>query len=524
MLKLSIRLTVCAVASAVVMSSAMAGLFPATAQAAVVPALGYDPATEMGSLSAITQIVGAQDLWAKGYTGKGVGVALIDTGVTRVPGLNNAGQVIDGPDLSFDSQSSALAHLDSFGHGTNMAGIIAGRDATATASAAGCTTCLNSSGYSDTTKFVGVAPDAHIINVKVGATDGAADVSQVIAAIDWVVQHKDDPGMNIKVLNLSFGTNVTQAYGTDPLAYAAEVAARNGIVVVAAAGNDGRTVPTLADPAYDPNILAVGADDPMGTLVRTDDTIPDFATHGTAQRGPDVIAPGSHVLSLSVPGSYVDTYYPGGVVGSRFQLGSGTSQATAVVSGVVALLRQEFPNANPQQIKAMLRLGAFRINANLLFSGTGIVNANATSVLASNATVYNALPTTSSGTPSTGTGTLEGSRGDSHVTNGKIQLTGEKDIFGKPFNAAKMATAEAGLTSWTGGTWNTSLWAGTGNATTGWSTVTWTGTDWGGTAWTGSRWKNMSWDGSRWKGTGWTGSRWRDASWSDALWSGSRWR
>jgi hypothetical protein len=213
----------------------------------------------LGSLSSVTRIIGAQDLWAAGYTGKGVDVALIDTGVAPVPGIDD--HIVNGPDLSFDYQSGAPAGIDAYGHGTHMAGIIAGRDADASASSAGCTTCLNSSGYSDTTKFVGVAPDARIVNVKVGAFNGATDVSQVIAAIDWVVQHRNENGMNIRVLNLSFGTDSQQSYTIDPLAYAAEVAWRRGIVVVAAAGNAGPNAGSLSDPAYDPTILAVGASD-----------------------------------------------------------------------------------------------------------------------------------------------------------------------------------------------------------------------------------------------------------------------
>ena len=485
--------------------------------------LGIDP-TETGSMSSISTMVGAQHQWADGYTGDGIGIALIDTGVTRVAGLSSGGKVIDGPDLSFDSQSPDLAHLDSFGHGTHMAGIIAGRDSDASASATSCTSCLNSSGYSDTTKFVGIAPDAKIINVKVGATDGATDVSQVIAAIDWVVQHKDDAGLNIKVLNLSFGTNTAQPYQVDPLALATEVAWDNGIVVVAAGGNDGLAVPTLANPAYSPRILAVGADDPIGTVTRTDDVIPAFATHGTEARGVDVIAPGVSVASLRVPGSYVDTYYPGGALGTRLQLASGTSQSTAVVSGVVALLRQRFPSATPQQIKGLLKLGAFRLNANLFFSGNGIVDANASAMLGSASFIFDKLPVTSDAVPSTGTGTLEGSRGDAHVVDGTVELRGERDIFGKTFDSKKMATAERSLTSWKGGVWNASTWTGTGSATTGWQPITWTVKNWAGSAWSGSRWRDMAWDGSRWRGAGWSGSRWRGASWSDATWSGSRWR
>ncbi|HEY4332479.1 MAG TPA: S8 family serine peptidase, partial [Ilumatobacteraceae bacterium] len=145
--------------------------------AAISPAAASGPGPnkiDTGSLSAIAQITGADDMWNSGYTGQGVGVAVIDTGVARVPGLDQTGKVIDGPDLSFDSQSPNLAHVDAFGHGTHVAGIIAGSDVAPGTSIKGCQTCTGKSPYTDTTKFEGIAPDAKIINVKVGAFDGAA--------------------------------------------------------------------------------------------------------------------------------------------------------------------------------------------------------------------------------------------------------------------------------------------------------------------------------------------------------------
>jgi serine protease AprX len=352
----------------------------------LVPSLGYDPMTDMGSLSAITRMVGAQQAWARGYTGQGVDVAVIDTGVARVPGLDATGKVVDGPDLSFDSPATATQGVDAFGHGTHMASIIAGRDAGVTSSASGCSTCLNSSGYSNTTKFVGVAPNARIVNVKVGAADGATDVSQVIAAIDWVTQHAKDPGFNIRVLNLSFGTESQQPYTVDPLAQAAEQAWKRGIVVVAAAGNDGRSTQSLASPAYDPYLLAVGAVDPKGTLSATDDVVASFAQHGTSNRPVDVVAPGVSVLGLRVPGSFVDTLSGNvGKVGTRFQRGSGTSEATAVVSGLAAVLVQKFPTATPDAIKALIKATATPLTqgqatstnpGTSLYSGNGIPNAD----------------------------------------------------------------------------------------------------------------------------------------------------
>ncbi|MGA9160047.1 MAG: S8 family serine peptidase, partial [Actinomycetota bacterium] len=187
----------------------------------------YDPATDVNSMNALTRYTGAVDWWNTGYTGAGVDVAVIDTGVSPVEGLATPGKVLNGPDLSIESQAPNLRYLDTFGHGTFMAGLIAGHDPELTVP------------YADAppSAYRGIAPDARIVSVKVGTADGGTDVSQVIAAIDWVVQHAQDPGLNIRVLNLSYGTNSTQVYTMDPLAFAAEQAWKHGIVVVASGGN-----------------------------------------------------------------------------------------------------------------------------------------------------------------------------------------------------------------------------------------------------------------------------------------------
>jgi serine protease AprX len=485
----------------------------------VLPSLGYDPA-DAGSSSSLTQLVGAQTAWAAGYTGAGVDVAVIDTGIAKVPGLDGAGQVIDGPDLSFDATGSPTPGVDEFGHGTMMASIIAGRDSTATPSATGCTTCLNGSGYSDTTKFVGVAPDARLINVKVGAADGACDVSQVIAAIDWVAQHAHDPGLNIKVLNLSFGTNSTQDYTVDPLAQAAEQAWKRGIVVVAAGGNDGAGVTNLADPAYDPYLLAVGGLDTVNTLAKGDDLVASFAQHGTTLRPVDVVAPATHVIGLRVPGSFVDTLATNsGQVSTRFQRGSGTSEAAAALSGVAALIAQKYPTATPDTIKALIRSTSSWFGKATLITvtrGKGLVNAGG----ALSATLAVGLQTAAA---STGSGTLDGSRGGVYVVDNGVALTGQQDIFGRPFTSTAMAAAQASGTAWTGGIWNGTRWSGDGWTGTRWSAADWTGNDWAGTRWSGTRWSGMTWDGTRWSGTGWNGTRWTGSGWTGTRWSSATW-
>jgi serine protease AprX len=507
------------------------------------PVLGYDPA-ETSSMSAISQITGAQTMWNAGYTGQGVDVALIDTGVARVPGLDAAGKVVDGADLSFDSQEPTLIYADAFGHGTHMAGIIAGSDpVTVTTKTTGkgrkavttpvqCTTCLGISPYTDTTKFQGIAPSARIVNVKVGAHDGATDVSQVIAGIDWVVQHRKDAGFNIRVINLSFGTDSTQSALLDPLVYAAEQAWKAGIVVVAAAGNDGLSARTLSNPAISPTLLAVGASDPRGTLTTSDDSIPKFAQHGDGLRGVDVVAPGVSVLSLRVPGGFVDQSITTGKVGSRFQRASGTSQGTAVVSGLVALLLSKYPSATPDQIKSYLKGNAQTITKLDLIDGAptqlntliaSINNwyaGNGSAWVGSNNPVVATLPQVPLGT---GLGTLEGARGTYHVNNGVADLSGEKDIFGKPWNALQMAGLTASASTWTGGQWNGSRWTGDGWSGTRWTGATWTSKDWTGTSWTGVRWGGATWTNGQWTGVRWGGATWTSGQWTGVRWGGVRW-
>ena len=195
---------------------------------------GIDPDKHPGSWFKVARNTKLREMWQRGWTGDGIDVALIDSGVAPVPGLDM--QVINGPDLSFDSQASNLTpsrhvrprHPHGRPHRRPRR--------------------MDPPGKEDEEYdhgFVGAAPGARIVSIKVASSDGATDVSQVIAAIDWVVQHRNSDGLNIRVLNLSFGTDGTQDYRLDPLSYAAEVAWLHGIVVVVAAGNSGFGTPQL---------------------------------------------------------------------------------------------------------------------------------------------------------------------------------------------------------------------------------------------------------------------------------------
>jgi len=471
------------------------------------PSNPYNPVSDVNSMYNVEQMDGAHAYWNAGYTGQGVGVALIDSGVTPVDGLTTPGKVVNGPDLSFESQNPSLEYLDTFGHGTHMAGIIAGRDSEAT-----------SVSSSDTTNFLGMAPDAQIVSLKVADALGQTDVSQVLAAIDWVVQHQNDNGMNIRVLNLSYGTDSSQSYVLDPLAYAAEQAWLHGIVVVVAAGNGGNNSDGLDDPAIDPYVIAVGASNTENTTSVRYHLPASFTSEGDGTRNPDLSAPGTHIVSLRDPGSFIDdTFGATATVSNRFFLGSGTSQAAAVVSGAAALLLSQRPNLTPDQVKALLDTHAHSMYGRSSLKGSGELNL---------AAVLNApTPNTTQAWPtSNGTGSLEAARGSQHVVgaNGN-QLTGEQDIFGSAVDTAALAAAEANASAWNAGIFNGASWSGSSWSGSSWSGASWSGASWSGSSWSGASWSGSSWSGGSWTGSSWSGASWSGASWSDAGWSDDDW-
>jgi serine protease AprX len=495
-----------ATAATVASTAFVSALIGAAGVAQAAPGLGYDPVADKGSLANVEQVIGAQDLYAAGFTGKGVGVALIDTGVAPVSGLTS-GNVVNGADLSFDSQDPATAHVDGFGHGTHLASIIAGRDVAGTPAS-----------YLDPSRYHGVAPDATLVNVKVGASNGAVDVSQVIAGIDWVVEHAGDN--HVRVINLSYGTDSVQSSMVDPLAFAVENAWKHGIVVVAAGGNDGETSKTLADPASDPHVVAVGAMDDAGTVAATDDTVPPWSTHGTTARHVDVVAPGVSLLGLRVPGGTADSANPQARVGTRFARASGTSQAAAVVSGEVALMLQANPTLTPDQVKSLLQGNAGRVTrSTTTMSGSGQTDLRKVLVQLLKLAPIPAPPASSWGS---GTGSLEAARGSAHVAAGDVVLSGEVDVFGVPWNGAQWASQDSDRKAWKEGTWRGETltgkgWRDSGHGRKSWPTTTWTLTAADSAVasdWTARMWRDDSWSARMWRDDSWSARMWREQSWS----------
>lgn len=462
-----------------------------------------------GSMAHVNRVVGARDAWEAGYTGEGVDIAVIDTGVVPVEGLTAPDKVVNGPDLSFESQIPDLRYLDAYGHGTHVVGIIAGRDE------AGLPT------KREPDRFAGVAPGARIVSVKVADAGGVTDVSQVLAAIDWVVQHRSEDGLNIRVLNLSFGTDGVQDYRLDPLTYAVEVAWRKGIVVVTAAGNEGFGSAKLNNPAYDPFVLAVGAADTRGTVRGGDDVVPDWSSRGDGNRNPDVVAPGKSIVSLRNPGSLVDDLHPEGYVSERFFRGSGTSQAAAVVTGAAAILLEQRPDLTPDQVKALLTSTASELpKADPAAQGSGMIDLEAALAAAAPSPSAAAQPFA----PALGTGSLDAARGTMRVAGEDgVVLEGEQDIFGTPWDGKTWSELAWESKTWSGGEWLGKTWSGKTWSGSSWAGKTWSDAIWDGKTWSGKTWSSENWSGKTWSGKTWSGESWSGKTWSGKTWSGKTW-
>ncbi|WP_068557916.1 S8 family peptidase [Thermotalea metallivorans] len=278
-----------------------------------------------------------------GYTGKGIGIAILDTGVYPHNDLVKPTNRI----VAFKDFINNRTHpYDDDGHGTHVAGIAAGN------------------GYSNE-RYKGIAPEANIIGVKVLDEKGSGTTSDIVAGIQWVIDNKDK--YNIRVINMSFGSPADASYRDDPLARAAEAAVKNGLTVVVSAGNSGPNPRTITTPGIAPSVITVGAVDDNRTSTYEDDFVANFSSRGPTPGGimkPDVVAPGVDITSLSNtgPGAYVSH--------------SGTSMAAPMVAGAAALLYEKESNLSPSAVKAKIMNTAVPITQSRNAGGSGIINVN----------------------------------------------------------------------------------------------------------------------------------------------------
>ena len=431
------------------------------------------------------RVVRADKVWQQGITGGGVTVAILDSGVAADADLVQP----DNRILASVNFADERLTSDPGGHGTHIAGIVAGN------------------GSRSGGQFTGIAPQANVVDVRVLGSTGSGRISSVIRGIEWVLAHR--AAYNIRVINLSFGAPARLPYRLDPMSAAVEIAWRRGLVVVAASGNGGPQRDTVVTPGIDPYVITVGATDDRGTLGRGDDMLAWFSAWGSADSNakPDLVAPGRRIVSLRVPGSALDTLFPERVVvaqnGATYFRLTGTSMATAVVSGAAALLLAGRPNLTPDQVKALL-VGTTQpygedsgqVLPDPIADGSGLLDANAATL---------AVPCDAAPDP----GLLSGGF-----------------LVGMLFNPTPVACANRGLRPADGFAralypvlfgsplqWQDPLFGGIF-----WSLLTWDTLVWNSVAWDNFAWDSVAWDSVAWDSIAWDSVAWDSIAWDSIAW------
>ena len=418
------------------------------------------PPIPAGPPSAVfPQVVKAKQVLQSGFSGSGVTVAVLDSGVAADPDLAN--RILASVNFA-DARSSD----DPGGHGTHVAGIIAG------------------DGSASNGEFGGMAPQAGIVDVRVLGRTGSGRVSSVVRGIEWVLAHRSL--YNIRVINLSFGAPAPATYRADPFSAAVEIAWRRGLAVVVAAGNGGPGRDTVLTPGIDPYVITVGATDDRGTADRDDDVFAWFSAWGSNPK-PDLVAPGRRLVSLRVPGSTLDTLYPGRVVtaqnGATYFTLTGTSMSTGVVSGAAALLLQH-RSLSPDQLKSLLvgnarpygRPGATGV-PDPIADGAGLLDARA-------ADQSPVLP----------------------AANGGLRPA---DGFARALYPVLYGSPLRWKNPLLGGIlWNLLTWS-----TLNWTSVAWDNFDWDSVAWDSVAWDSVAWDSVAWDSVAWDSVAWDSVAW-----------
>ncbi len=374
------------------------------------------------------QVIRASDLWNTGskLRGKGVTVAVVDSGIFKTKDLEKR--------VRSNVNFNAAYHdgADRYGHGTFVAGIIAGN------------------GSSSGNKYIGVAPRADVLNVRVSDDHGISTESDVVYALGWVLDNKAK--YNIRVVNLSLNSSTAQSYHTSPLDAACEILWFNSIVVVVSAGNNGTA--TLFPPANDPFVITVGATDDHGTLSTDDDQVATFSAYSTTESGfakPDLVAPGRRIIGLLPENDKLSmgTDHPSNQIDKTYFKMSGTSVSAPMVSGAVALLLQDEPSLTPDQVK-------YRLMATANKSWPGY---NATTAGAGYLDIYAAIYGSTTASANTGTA----------VSN--LLTTGPDGVLGPSV-------------SWSSVSWSSVSWSSVS-----WSSVSWSSVSWSSVSWSSDYWE-----------------------------------
>ena len=388
-----------------------------------------------GPPSVFAQAVGADDLWSQRITGAGVAIAILDSGIR--PHLDfgdDASRIVAAS--RFNNRAATAA--DQLGHGTWVAGIAAG------------------AGTASNGRYRGIAPAASIVNLKVSDDTGAAYASDVVDALGWVMANRQK--LNIRVVNLSMVSSVSEGYATSVLDAAVEMVWHSGVVVVVAAGNGGADTLRYA-PANDPYVITVGATDDMATPWLWDDALAWFSSFGVTQDGfnkPDLVAPGRHIVgALASTGSMLAQQYPSKIIGQQYIQLSGTSAAAPMVTGAVALLAQVHPELTPDQVKWLLTHSARPLYPHQPGSGSGELSITAASDLASRFI----------------------GQANQGVTPNRLVGLAYLSANGQP-----------------GATWDSVSWGSVSWDSVSWDSVSWDSVSWDSVSWDSVSWDSVSWD------------------------------
>ncbi len=382
-------------------------------------------------LNAYDSAIGADRVWNSStyLQGQGIGVAVVDSGINPNGDLyTNMGVNRQVANIRFNTDYNQNTS-DGYGHGTHVSSIIGG------------------DGSESNGKYIGIAPMANIINVKVSNDNGSATIKDVVQGLNWILQNKNT--YNIRVVNLSLNSAIAEPYNTSPLDAAVEILWLNKIVVVVSAGNKGSGV--LYPPANDPFVITVGATDDKGTGAISDDVVASYSGYGKTESGfnkPDIVAPGTNIIARIVNSNMgLAGAHPSNKVNDQYFRMSGTSMAAPMVSGAVALLLQDEPNLSPDQVK--YRLTA---TANKRWAGYSAASAGAGYL-----DIYAAVKGTTTQSSNTGT----------KVSN--LLTTGTQ-----PVNSS---------VSWNSVSWNS---------------VSWNSVSWNSVSWNSVSWNSVSWNSDYW--------------------------
>jgi serine protease AprX len=387
---------------------------------------------------------GAASAWSASdgrvETGAGISVAEIDSGVdTSHPDLN--AQVV-----AVNVNRTTATASDGYGHGSHVAGII--------------------KGYDPDEHYLGIAPNATLISVKVADDNGVAYVSDLLRGLDWIDAHRDD--YKIRALNVSASVSIPESYATSPVDAAVEHLWKDGVAVVTSAGNLGLAQDAVWHaPGNDPYVITVGCLDENQTALLADDSLCPISSRGLTEDGfakPDLVAPGRKILSAlgsGINGQAVGlaAEFPERISTDRRHIHlSGTSMSAPMVTGAIALLLNRHANLTPGQIKQLL------------------------------------------------VGTTRSYPGQADAA-GALDITAALAASDHPPAASEQAALPVGGTAPSRGA----------------TTIVWDGARWTNTYWDGARWTAAYWDGARWTAASWDGARWTSAYWNGARWTGTAW-